>query len=181
MEENTIMDQKPSNFKVALNHGLFLGVALVLFSLLMYVIGVAMDSKIQWISYVIMIAGLVLAIKQWRDKYNNGFLTYGQAFSNGFLTILVSGIISSIWILLFFGVIAPGEIEKMMEIAEENMYESQPNMSDEQIEMALKYSRMFMSPVWMAVWGFIGNIVVGAVLSAIIAIFMKKEKPIFEE
>ncbi len=180
MEENVSLNGKPSSAKVAITNGLLLGVALVLFSLLMYVIGLPLDSKVQWISYVIMIAGLVLAIKQWRDKYNNGFLTYGQAFSNGFLTILFAGILSSIWVLLFFGVIAPGEIEKMMEIAEENMYESQPNMSDEQVEMALKYSRMFMSPVWMAIWGFVGNIVVGAVLSAIIAIFMKKEKPLFE-
>jgi len=180
MEDNTLMDQKPSNFKVALNHGLLLGVALVLFSLLMYVVGVPMDSKVQWISYVIMIAGLVLGIQQWRENYNGGFLAYGQAFSHGFLMVLFVGIVTSIWVLLFFGVIAPGEIEKMMEAAEEKMYESQPNMSDEQIEMALKYSRMFMSPVWMAIWGFIGNIVVGTVLSAIIAIFMKKEKPLFE-
>jgi hypothetical protein len=180
MEENVSFNGKPSNVKVAINNGLLLGVALVLFSLLMYVVGIPLDSKIQWTSYAIMIAGLVLGIKQWRDKYNGGFLAYGQAFSHGFLMTLFAGILTTIWVFLFFGVIAPGEIEKMMEAAEEKMYESQPNMSDEQIEMALKYSRMFMSPVWMAVWGFIGNVVVGAVLSAIIAIFMKKEKPLFE-
>lgn len=176
MEEN-----KPSNVKVAINHGLLLGVALVLFSLLMYIIGLPLDSKVQWISYGIMIAGLFYGIKLWRDKYNDGFLSYGQAFSNGFFTILFAGILTSVWVLLFFSVIAPGEIEKMMEIAEEKMYESQPNLSDAEIEMALSYSKMFMSPVWMAVWGFIGNLAAGTILSAIIAIFVKKEKSIFGE
>ncbi|MBE0637155.1 MAG: DUF4199 domain-containing protein [Bacteroidales bacterium] len=176
MEEN-----KPSNVKVAINHGLLLGVALILFSLLLYVIGIPMDSKFQWLGYLVMVVGVVLGIKQWRDKYNDGFLTYGQAFSNGFLTILFAGILTSIWSLLFFSVIAPGEIDKMIEIAEEKMYESQPNLTDEQIEMALSYSKMFMSPVWLAVWGFIGNLVGGAIISAVVAIFMKKEKPIFEE
>lgn len=176
MEEN-----KPSNVKVAINHGLLLGVALVLFSLLMYIIGIQLDSKVQWISYGIMIAGLFFGMKQWRDKYNDGFLTYGQAFSNGFLTTLFAGILTSIWVLIFFSVIAPEEINKMLEIAEEKMYESQPNLSDEEIETALKYSKMFMSPVWMAVWGFIGNLVAGTIISAIVAIFVKKEKAFFAE
>jgi len=175
------MEGTKSNAQVALINGLLLGVALVLLSLLMYVIGIAHDSKLQYISYLIIIIGLVLSMKQWRDKYNDGFLTYGQAFSNGFLTILFASIITAIWMIIFFGLIAPGEIENMLRTAEDKMYETQPNMTEEQVEMALKWSKMFMTPAMMGIWGFIGNLIIGTILSAIVSIFMKKEKPIFAE
>ncbi|NCC74022.1 MAG: DUF4199 domain-containing protein [Sphingobacteriia bacterium] len=175
------MEGTKSNAQVALINGLLLGVALVLFSLLMYVIGIAHDSKLQYISYLIIIIGLVLSIKQWRDKYNNGFLTYGQAFSNGFFTILFASIITAIWMIIFFGLIAPGEVENMLRAAEDKMYETQPNMTEEQVEMALKWSKMFMTPVMMGIWGFIGNLIIGTILSALVSIFMKKEKPVFAE
>ena len=176
------MDEpRPSSFKVAINHGLLLGGVLIVFSYLMYLFGVDFDSKLQWISYLIMIAGLFLGIKKWRDQYNNGFVSYGDAFKNGFFTMLIAGILTSVWVLLFFSIIAPEEIGKMMEMAEEKMYESQPDMTDDQIELAMKWSKMFMSPVWMAIWGFIGSIFAGVILSAIIAIFIKKEKPFFSE
>jgi hypothetical protein len=37
---------------------------------------------------------------------------------------------------------------------------------------------MFTSPVMMAVMGFIANVILGAILSLIIAIFAKREKPL---
>lgn len=174
-------ETKTSSFKVAINHGLMLGGVLIVFSYLMYLLGVDFDSKLQYFSYIIMIAGLFIGIKQWRDKYNNGFISYGDAFKNGFFTMLIAGILTSIWVLLFFTVVAPDEIGKMLEIAEEKMYESQPDMTDEQLDLAMKWTKMFMSPLWMAIWGFLGNIFAGLVLSAIIAIFIKKEKPFFAE
>lgn len=98
-------ENRPSNVKVALNNGIILGAALILFSLLLYIIDVPYTSKASWISYLIIVIGAVLAIKQWRDKYNDGYLSYGGAFSNGFLTLLFAGILASVWTGIFFSVI----------------------------------------------------------------------------
>jgi hypothetical protein len=174
-------ENRPSNAKVALNNGIILGTALILFSLLLYILDVPYTSKASWISYIIIVIGAVLAIKQWRDKYNDGYLSYGGAFSNGFLTLLFAGILASVWTGIFFSVIAPGEIDKIIEATEEQMYQRNPNMSDSDLEMAMSWTRMMMKPWLMAIWGILGNTIAGLIISLIVAIFMKKEKPLFEE
>jgi hypothetical protein len=173
--------KKPSNVQVALRNGLILGAVLIVFSLFLYVLGVSHDSKIQYLSFIILIIGAVMGIKQWRDKYNDGYLSYGQAFLNGFLTLLFSGIVASIWTLIFFGVIAPGELENILRATEEQMYEANPNLTDEQFDMAMRWTGMMMRPGWMAFWGLLANVFAGLIISLIVAIFMKKEKPFFEE
>jgi hypothetical protein len=179
-DENVAMSQKPSNVNVSLINGLYLGAVLIVYSLILYVAGFPRDNWLQYISYLFMVIGVVLAIKQWRDKYNNGFLTYGQAFSNGFLTILFAGILTSVYIFVFFQFIAPEEITKMAETTEERMYQKNPNMSEADIEMGMKYATMFMKPWLMSILGLFFNALAGLIISAIVSIFMKKENNQFD-
>lgn len=172
-------EQKTSNVNVALINGLFIGAAMIVYTLILYLSGLPRDNWLQYLSYLIMLIGVVMSIKQWRDKYNNGFLSYGQSFSNGFLTLLFSGILTSLYAFVFFQFIAPGEIAKMMEMAEEKMLESNPNMSDADLEMAMKWTSMMMKPWVMAIWGLVGTTIVALILSAIVSIFMKKEEKQF--
>jgi len=46
------------------------------------------------------------------------------------------------------------------------------------LETALHYTEMFTSPVMITIWGFIANVIFGTILSLIIAIFAKREKPL---
>lgn len=165
--------------RVSLQQGLILGLALILFSLLMYLFGVEYQNKIQYLSYLIIVVGLFLTMKQWRDRYNNGYVTYGSAFKNGFLTMLFASILVSIWTAIFYGLIAPGEIDRILEITEERMLENQREMTDEEIEMAMKMTRMFMTPVTMAITGLIFNVIIGTIISAIVGLVIKKEKTSF--
>lgn len=171
--------QKSSNVNVSLINGLYIGAVLIVFSLVLYLMGTPRDNWLQYISYLFMIVGVVLAIKQWRDKYNNGFLTYGQAFSNGFLTLLFAGILTSVYIYVFFEFIAPEEVKKMAELAEEQMYEKYPNMSEADVEAGMKVATMFMKPWSMSLMGLFVNTLSGLVISAIVAAFMKKEEKQF--
>jgi len=41
--------------------------------------------------------------------------------------------------------------------------------------MALKYSAKFTTPVMIAVWSFLANVIVSVILSLIVAIFIKRE------
>lgn len=177
-----IMEEiKPSSFRVAINQGLLLGLALIIFSLILYVAGTGPKSSLNYLTYLIIVIGMFLSMKQWRDKFNNGFITYGNAFKHGFYVILITGILTAIWTFIFYNYIAPDEVAKIIEATEENLYKSQPNMSEEQVEMALKWSKMFVSPKIMALTGFFGNIILGVILGAILSFFIKKEKPAFSE
>ncbi len=116
--------------------------------------GTGPKSSLNYLTYLIIVIGMFLSMKQWRDKFNNGFITYGNAFKHGFYVILITGILTAIWTFVFYNYIAPGEVAKIIEATEENLYKSQPNMSEEQVEMALKWSKMFVSPKIMALTGF---------------------------
>jgi hypothetical protein len=168
----------PSNSKIALNNGVIIGIVLIFYALLLWVLSVDREHWLNYFSYIFMLAGVILSVKNYREK-NNGFLTYRQAFSNGFLTLLFAGILTSIYIVVFFQIIAPEEVTKMIEIAEEKMVEQNPNMTDEQIDVAMGYATMFMKPWAMAIMALVVNAIAGLIIAAIVAAFMKKEEQHF--
>ena len=51
---------------------------------------------------------------------------------------------------------------------------------DDQIDKAMEMSKMFMSPGAMFVLGLLGSILIGFILSLIIAAIVKKDKAVFE-
>ena len=169
------MENRPSNAKVALINGIYLGIALIFFSLILYIIGVDREHWLQYLSFLIMLIGVFMAQKNWRDKYNDGFLTYGQSFSNGFLTILFASVLTALYTYSFFEFLAPAEHLKILETAEESIYEQNPNISDEEFKVAWKWTSMMITPLALAVWSIVGGVFGGLVISAITSIFVKKE------
>lgn len=78
------MENQKSVIKPSLTYGLYLGVVLILFSLIMFLLDIDRESKLMWVSYLIMAGGLFWAMISFRDKINGGFITYGKAFGAGF-------------------------------------------------------------------------------------------------
>ena len=172
------MENQRSSVSASLIYGLFLAIALIVFDLILFILGVDINSKIKWISYLIMIAGIFWAMISYRDKNAAGFISYGQAFGVGFFTVLFAAVLTAIYTYFYVAVIDPSLIQNILTEAEENILASTPDISDEDLETALHYTEMFTSPVMMAVMGFIANVILGAILSLIIAIFAKREKPL---
>ncbi len=168
------MNDKMSKTNFTLMHGAILGAILIVFSLLLYLLDMS-SSKLQYLSYAILIGYLLYAMIQWRDKYNEGLLGYGQAFSTGFLVILFSSFVMAAYVILFYGLVAPGEIRKMVSAAEEIVLQMQPDITDETLDMTMKMTKMMMTPWMMAIWAFVGNLFIGLVLSTVLAAFVKKE------
>ena len=177
--ENTNIDSlnepvnKPSGTKVALINGIYMGLALIIVSLVLYLLDVPQDSYIQYISYLVMIVLTFVFVKQWRDQYNGGYLSYGGAFGHGFLVILFGSIISAIYTYVFFSFIAPDALAAMIEEAEQGLYER--GMSDQEIEVAMQWTGMMMKPWMMAIWVIVGGAIAGLIISAILSIFLKRE------
>lgn len=171
MEEN-----QKSAFMPSLINGIYLGLTLVVFSLLMFLLDVDRESWINYISYIIIAAGLYMSIVNYRDKQSGGFIEYGKAFGSGFYTGLFASIITGIFTFIYVQYIDTVLIEEILVKAEESILESNPEMSDEQLNQALSITRaMFASPLMMAIWGFFFNLIAATLLSLIIAIFAKRE------
>lgn len=167
--------EKKSVFGPSMMSGVYLGLALIAYSLLMFLLDIDRESPLMYISYVILAVGLFLAIISVRKKHLGGFIDYKGAFSAGFFAGLFASIIAGIFTFIYAGYIDPGLVEEILINAENQMIEQNPNMSDEQIETALSITEAMTSPLMMGVWGFIGNLLASTILSLIIAIFAKRE------
>ncbi|MEI7727069.1 MAG: DUF4199 domain-containing protein [Bacteroidota bacterium] len=172
------MEEKPrSVISNGIFYGLITGAAIVVFSLIMFLMDLYLNKAVNWIGYIFLIAGMIFGTLEFRKKYANGFLTYGKAFSSCFWIGLFAGILASLYLFVFIQFIHPGFINELLDQARANMLASHPNMTDEQVEQALSISAKFMSPVMMVVWGLAAYAAISAIFGLILAIFLKKEDP----
>jgi hypothetical protein len=174
------MEPKSNNmYKSAMTSGLILGIALVVFSLIIYIMGVIKPPFwVQLIQYVIIIGGIIYGTKKYRDEDLGGEITYSKALGFGILICVFAAIISGIYTVLLMTVIDPEFVNKMMSLIEEEYVKM--GMSEEQIDAAMKMVSKMQSPLIMAVTSVVGFAFMGTIFSLITAAFLKKEKPIFE-
>jgi hypothetical protein len=169
--------QKINSKSIILNYGLILGIASVLFSVAIYAMDGLPKERPFWqkaISITIMIATIILGIKKFKEL-NNGYISLGQAMKTGVGIALIGGIISGIYVFIFFSYIESGYLDQVMQTVQEKMLDDNPEMSDEQIEMAMNISRKFSSPTAMLFFSVIGSVILGSIISLVGGLFLKKE------
>ena len=172
------MEEKPKSvISNGVYYGLITGAAMIVFSLIMFLLDLYLNKAINWIGYIFLVAGMVWGTLEYRKKYTNGFLTYGKAFSSCFWIGLIAGVLASVYLFVFVQFIHPGFINETLDQVRANIMTSSPDMSDEQIEQAVEMSAKFMTPVMMTVWGLVIYAVMSAIIGLILAIFLKKEDP----
>ena len=168
------MNDEVSSARVALKWGLITGVALVVYSTLLNVLGQMTNGWLTVVVYLIIVVGLVLGMREFRSL-NGDYLTFGQGVGLGALLSAVAGVISSTYNVLYSTVIDPGLQERVMDNMREQL-EDQGKLSDDQIDQAMEFSKMFQSPGLQFVAGVFGAILVGVFLSLIVAAVLRRHK-----
>ncbi|TXB62825.1 DUF4199 domain-containing protein [Phaeodactylibacter luteus] len=178
-----VAPESVSPWPTATRHGLLGGLVLVVISLVIHLTG-AVDysdpqSSSSWVSnlatWTVMIAAMVLAIRQHRDHELGGFITFGRSFYTGFIAALMIAIVSAIWSYVFFAFIEPGLMDTLLEVSRDQMIEQQ-GMSASDADNAMEMMSFMFSPAAFAVFGGGGALVVGVIFSLIIAPFLKRER-----
>lgn len=180
-EERSINDttaEKCSLMNNSLKYGLLTGTAMVLLSLLLYVMDVTMSGWVQYASLVILLAGIVIGNLAFRDKCSGGFLSYGRSLGSGVLISVFAGLLMAIYSYLFFSFFDPGELVKLTQIAEDKMFEQ--GLSDEQVDQAMSMTKMFMTPVFISISSLFSMALWGTVFSLLVSIFIKKNDNSFD-
>ena len=166
-------------YKSAMTSGLILGIALVVFSLIIYIMGIVKPPFwVGIIQYLIIIGGIVYGTKKFRDEDLGGEISYSKALGFGILICVFAAVVSGIYTVLLMTVIDPDFINKMMTAIEEEYVKM--GMSEDQIEASMKIVGKMQSPVFMAISQVIGFAFMGAIFSLVTSAFLKKDKPIFE-
>jgi len=177
------MEKKTSIWYNAMTYGLILGIALVVYSLLLYIIGIDLyDPKgsgryLSWVSYIIMLVAIIFSTKTYRDKIQGGTLTYSKALGLGTLIGLFSSILLALYTIIFLKFIDPNVMQYIMDVAQQNMEEQ--GLPEAQITKALEMSAKIMFPS-MIIGTIIGNTFFAFVFSLFTSIFLKKEGNAFD-
>lgn len=167
-----IMENKPNVWKNGLNWGIITGLVTVIYSTLMYFLGLNLESWTGWISYIILIGGIVYGTIQYRDNVLGGSISYAQALGFGVIISLVVAIISAVFSLIL-SIIDPGIIDQILEKAQEEMLKQ--GLSDDQVEQAIEMQKKFMNPGFIAGMAVPVMTFMGFIFSLITSIFLKKE------
>jgi uncharacterized membrane protein HdeD (DUF308 family) len=181
MEEQTT--SQPTLFQHALKWGLILGGISIALTAVAYAIDYAMlaNWKFGILVFAIFIGFTIYAGINYRGEIG-GFLAYGKAFQHGWITMAVSGLISTIFTLALYTAIDPELPEKLTEVSLENaqaMMESfgmPEDQMDQAMEDARKRSENQFSAQGLAMGYGIG-LIIYAVLSLITSIFVRKNPP----
>lgn len=165
-----------SRFMHSMVFSLIAAIPVMLLALLIQTVSDDPQSAWNYLSYLILFGALLFGQMQWRDKGMGGFMTYGQGFKYTLLFSLWYSIIMAIWTIVFFMVISPDMTERILELSRQQM--EKDGMPEDQIEIGIEMARKFTSPAMMAVYGLIGNFVLGLLLGLITSAIAKKDKPV---
>ncbi|MDX1905179.1 MAG: DUF4199 domain-containing protein [Thermonemataceae bacterium] len=158
---------------VGLRYGLFYGLVSIILTTLTFVIESLSDSFISTVlSFGIWITFLVLAAKFFKDQ-SSGYMSFGQGFQIGLLVSVISSVLSGLYYILYLRVLSPETWNKIMDKVH-SQWEKQ-GLDEKSIEMAEKFT----SPEISFLGIVIGGLVMGAILSLVVAAIMQKKKPEF--
>jgi hypothetical protein len=185
LDENTdFIDQADvAAMPIALRYGGIAALVFIIVQLLLDTLGIidyASGTGIYYPSILAGIASIVLlymAIKHHRDEELGGYITFGRCVKIGFLFALFSGIFFGVFGAVYHSFIRPDIIPSIMEFQRET-WEAQ-GLNDDQIEQAASMTKMFMSPVAMAVMGIINFIIMDVIISLILGGILKKNPPMY--
>lgn len=162
---------------LCLGYGVIIALAMIMLSLVLFLLELDQSKPLQLLSYVILLAGILLSQLNYRNKYFNGYIEYGKAFTVGMLTSICLAIIMGVYTFIFFKYINPGAMEEVMVQTEQQMMDR--GMSDMEIEQGMMMASKFNSVGVFTFFAVVGNIVIGIIISLITAIFVKKEDDSF--
>ena len=129
-----------SSKKLATSYGVYLGIALILVTVLIYAFDISIMTEwyLMAINLLLILVLCILAVSK-AKKFNEGLFTFKKAFSVYFLTVLIGLLMATVFSLLLFNVIDPDAAETLKELTMEKQAAMLENfgMSEAQINEAM--------------------------------------------
>jgi len=162
-----------------MNYGAVLGLVLVALAVIMWSVGIDDNQSIVpgLLNNGLTIAFIAYAIIQYRDINNNGFISYSASLKLGTTIAFFSSIILAFYSVIYVLYINTEALSEVIKITEQTMLEAQPEISEQELDLALQMVNKFMQPHWMMIMGMLSGTFMGFLYSLIISIFVKKEDP----
>ena len=132
---------------------------------------------IGYASMLIAFSLVYVGIRNYRDKYNGGVISFGKAFKTGMMIVLIASTIYVIaWLIDYFFFI-PDFMEKFsaQELADlKASGASQQKIDSEAKEMA-DFARMYKNPFFNAMMTYVEILPVGLIVTLISSLILKRK------
>lgn len=174
MENETV----GTNWKHIMNWGAITGIALIASGLIFYMLGVKTSKISQFLSYIILIGGIYIGTKKYRDDIGNGMLSYSKSLITGTQIAFFASILLGFYMFIFFTYVDASMITEILNQQEQAMIDK--DMPTENIEDAMNIMRKFMTPTSMSATTVVSFTLIGFFVSLIVSLFVKKEDKSFE-
>ncbi len=170
--------QKVSIKKIALNYGFIMALLSIVVSVIAYITNNHIDRPwwITVISILVPVLVLVYGLKEFKEG-NEGFLSIGESLKVGLAISVIAGIIGAIYNYIFMTFIEPDFVIQMLDNLREQMIEQNPDMTQEQTDMALGMSEKMMQPPIMFALNIISALFFGFLISLVAGLIMKQNRP----
>jgi len=160
-------------------YGLYYGAFLVVFGFLLYSSNLGENLLLKLTRWGIFIGVMVMAMRKFKEG-NEGYMSFGQGMGTGFYYTLVTGTIRGLFDTLYLAVINPQMLQDALDESIAIM-ESNPNMTDEQIEDIEELAQSFISdpvfPVFIFTIALFASFIGGIIIALIVTTVIKKDNP----
>lgn len=167
-------------FRTQLNYGSAAGTLAFVFFVLYGYFGLNPIGNMSWFSSWIPVLFIILAIRKIRDTELEGYITYKKGLSIGILTSLVYASLFGMMIYIYGTFIDSSFLELYKNEAFDGMELMEKYLDDSTMDLMIKEIDSI-TIGRTAISDFQTKLVGGIICSLIIAGFLKRERPIFDE
>ena len=168
-------EQSHSNpyLHAASRYGVYLGLMLIGIQTIQYLAGLYLSFVFSILAGSLFLAGLVWIIRDFRENYLNGWVSYGEGVRIGVISSLASGFLYGAFMLLLVLVIDTSFIDEYL-IQPQEMMESS-GIPDEEVEKAMEQIQEGSNP-WAYGYGPVMQYgISGLLISLVASIFLRKD------
>lgn len=164
---------RPPLFKAALEGGIIVAAASIVFGMVLYLLGLHTEQWLGFVSLFVSFVVLFVVGNNYKKKGGKASLTYGEAFKYLILAVLISAVIMGVFNYFYFSWIAPEIIDVAIEQQYETMLER--GMSEDQAMQNMEFAMPWMTPLVFSLTVVFSFIFLGLIASLIIAALIKQE------
>ncbi len=136
---------------------------------------------IGYASMLIAFSIVYVGIRNYRDKYNDGVMSFGKAFKIGLMMVLIASTIYVIaWLIDYFFFMPPGFIEKSSAYMLDEMKASGASQVeiDKKTKEMENFARMYKNPFFNAMMTYAIILPVGLIVTLISALILKRKNSV---
>jgi amino acid transporter len=184
-QKNHIMDNKSNIYKTALKWAIIGSLIQFIFTLInFYLNGESMQPKDKVIGFITSLLSIVIiavvisfSIKEYRNEFSGGYITFKKAFSVSFICGILMAIITSLMLYLFYSYVVDFDV-LMSEQMDSTIQElKKRKLSEEQIKQTIEMSKKFTSIPAIIIMGLIFTIILNLIIGLIASAILKKQVP----